>query len=54
MKANYAFFIPDDAAFDLYYLDPATLGHRENTQLTGRILPDVLHFWYEAGTNPPL
>ncbi len=54
MKANYAFFIPDDAAFDFYYLDPATLGHRENNQLTGRILPDVLHFWYEAGTNPPL
>ena len=27
MSANYAFFIPEDAAFDLYYLDPASLGH---------------------------
>lgn len=26
MSANYAFFIPDDAAFDTYYIDPTSLG----------------------------
>lgn len=56
MSSNYAFFIPDDAAFDAYYLDPATLGHRENNQIAGRILPDVLHFYYDATSQqqPPL
>ena len=56
MSSNYAFFIPDDSAFDLYYLDPATLGHRENNQVQGRILPDVLHFYYDPAskTQPPL
>ena len=27
MKANYAFFIPDDEAFENYYIDPIYLGH---------------------------
>ncbi len=39
MKANYAFFIPDDEAFDQYYLDPTTLGHSQ---------PEVLHIYYDA------
>ena len=38
MKANYAFFIPDDEAFDCYYLDPTTLGHTN---------PEVLHIYYD-------
>ena len=38
MKANYAFFIPDDEAFDCYYLDPTTLGHT---------YPEVLHIYYD-------
>ena len=58
MKANYAFFIPEDSAFkaDFYYLDPATLGHRENNLINGPIRPDVLHFWYDEAstTQPPL
>ena len=56
MSSNYAFFIPDDPAFDLYCLDPATLGHRENDLIAGRILPDVLHFFYDATkkTEPKL
>ena len=48
MSANYAFFIPDDPAFDLFYLDPTTLAHRENNDVNGRILPDVLHFYYDV------
>lgn len=48
MSSNYAFFIPDDPAFDLYFLDLASLGHRENNNVNGRILPDVLHFTYDA------
>lgn len=39
MKANYAFFIPDDAAFDEYYLDPTTLAHPKK---------EVLHIYYDA------
>ncbi len=55
MSSNYAFFIPDDRAFDAYYLDPATLGHRENNMLNGRIQPDVLHFYYdETSKTQPL
>jgi uncharacterized surface protein with fasciclin (FAS1) repeats len=38
MKANYAFFIPDDEAFDYYYIDPTTLGHD---------YPEVLHIYYD-------
>ncbi|MBP3788991.1 MAG: fasciclin domain-containing protein [Prevotella sp.] len=56
MSSNYAFFIPNDAAFDLYLLDLASLGHRENNSVSGRILPDVLHFYYntEKKTEPKL
>lgn len=42
MKANYAFFIPDDEAFDQYYLDPTTLGHTQ---------PEVIHFYYDSEKN---
>lgn len=38
MKSNYAFFIPDDEAFNFYYLDPTTLGHE---------FPEVLHIYYD-------
>ena len=45
MSANYAFFIPDDEAFEHYYLDPASLG---GTQ------PSVLRFYYDAKKYPAL
>ena len=51
MKANYAFFIPEDNAFDLYYVDPASLGHVDPTDPT-RKRPDVLHFYYDATKKP--
>ena len=45
MRANYAFFIPDDEAFDQYYVDPIYLGHTE---------PRALKFSYDVTTpaNP--
>lgn len=43
MSANYAFFIPEDAAFNAYYIDPASLGHTK---------PEVLHFYYDEKKNP--
>jgi len=46
MRANYGFFIPEDGAFDLYYIDPASLGHLNNNQV-GTQRPDVLHFYYD-------
>lgn len=45
MSANYAFFIPDDEAFDAYYVDPTTLGHTR---------PEVIRFYYDAKSNPTL
>ena len=42
MTANYAFFTPDDEAFDAWYIDPATLGHGGGTQA------QALHFYYDA------
>lgn len=45
MSANYAFFIPDDEAFDQYYIDPTSLGHSR---------PEVLHFYFDATRNPSL
>ena len=56
MSANYAFFIPDDPAFDLFYLDPTSLAHRENNDVNGRLRPDMLHFYYdkEAKSQPYL
>ncbi len=55
MRANYAFFIPEDQAFDLYYLDPTSLAHLNNNQI-GTQRPDVLHFYYdtEAKSQPYL
>ena len=52
MRANYAFFVPEDAAFDLYYLDPTTLGHLNNNQV-GTQRPDMLHFYtqWKDSTN---
>lgn len=43
MSANYAFFIPEDEAFNAYYIDPASLGHQK---------PEVLHFYYNEKKNP--
>ena len=43
MSANYAFFIPDDEAFDQYYVDPTSLGHTR---------PEVLHFYYDPSRTP--
>ena len=45
MKANYGFFIPDDAAFEKYYIDPVYLKHAQ---------PRVLKFYYDPKTpaNP--
>ena len=45
MSANYAFFIPDDKAFDDYYIDPASLGHSNGTQAY------ALRFYYDASYN---
>ena len=38
MSANYAFFIPEDKAFDFYYIDPASLGKQH---------PEALHIYYK-------
>lgn len=56
MSSNYAFFIPDDEAFDCYYLDPTSLGHRVGGTVNGALQPDVLHFYYdtEKKTEPKL
>lgn len=43
MSANYAFFIPEDEAFNAYYIDPTSLGHAK---------PEVLHFYYNEKKNP--
>lgn len=43
MSANYAFFIPEDEAFNAYYIDPTSLGHQK---------PEVLHFYYNEKKNP--
>ena len=45
MSANYAFFIPEDKAFDAYYLDPTSLGH---TNADGSLRPDVLHIYFDS------
>ena len=47
MSANYAFFIPEDAAFDFYYLDPASLAHTG----TNGLRPDVLHFYFDTNAT---
>lgn len=45
MSANYAYFIPDDDAFDAYYIDPASLGHSNGAQAY------ALHFYYDPSYN---
>ena len=45
MSANYAFFIPEDAAFSFYYLDPASLAHLDTK---GMIRPEVLRFYFDT------
>lgn len=45
MRANYGFFVPDDEAFNDYYVDPIYLGHAE---------PRVLKFSYDASRNMPI
>src|SRR5574344_1245164 len=42
MSANYALFIPDDAAFSKYYVDPTYLGHDQ---------PRALKFYYNTKTS---
>lgn len=42
MKSNFAFFIPDDAAFSRYYVDPTSLG---------KDLPQALKFTWEGDTT---
>ena len=39
MSSNFAFFIPDSAAFENYYVDPCYLGHAE---------PRALKFFYDT------
>lgn len=43
MSANYAFFIPEDGAFDYYYIDPATFGHTQK---------EALHIYYREYNAP--
>ena len=50
MSANYAFFIPTDDAFGLYYIDPTSLGHMRNGQQDAQ----VLHFYFDkTATRQP-
>ena len=42
MSANYAFFIPDDDAFDLYYVDPVCYAKTQ---------PEALHFYYDSSDS---
>ena len=44
MRANYAFFVPENSAFDYYYVDPTSLGHVKDA-VTKTPQPDVLHFY---------
>lgn len=45
MSANYGFFIPEDKAFDYYYVDPASLGHVGPNDVPRA---DVLHFYFDS------
>ena len=45
MSANYAFFIPEDNAFNYYYIDPASLGH---TNADGSQRAEALHFYFDS------
>ena len=51
MSANYAFFIPTDDAFGLYYIDPTSLGHVNALQEQDA---EVLHFYFDkTATRQP-
>ena len=51
MSANYAFFIPTDDAFGLYYIDPTSLGHVNSL---GERDAEVLHIYFDkAATKQP-
>lgn len=41
MTANFAFFIPEDNAFDYFYIDPSSFGKSQQT---------ALHIYYKGGT----
>lgn len=43
MSANYAFFVPQDSAFNCWYLDPTSFGHVTGSTPT----PKALHFFYD-------
>lgn len=45
MSANYAFFIPENSAFDYYYVDPTSLGHPD---VDGEPRADVLHIYFDS------
>lgn len=45
MSANYAFFIPDDEAFDYYYVNPVTLGRSQ---------AEAIRFYYDEKKVPHL
>lgn len=46
MSAEFAFFIPNDAAFDLYYIDPASLGRANGN------VPEAIHYYYNGDVYP--
>ena len=45
MTANFGFFVPDDEAFEHFYVDPTSLGHQQ---------PEALKFYYDASTRTTL
>ena len=45
MSANFGFFVPDDEAFDNFYIDPTSLGHQQ---------PEALKFYYDGTTRTTL
>lgn len=59
MSANYAFFIPDDEAFDFYYVNPVTLGRSQAEALrffydeknSSKIKLRVENYSYDLNTN---
>ncbi|MBR1415594.1 MAG: fasciclin domain-containing protein [Prevotella sp.] len=56
MKANFAFFIPDDEAFEQYYIDPIYLGHNEKRALkfsydAARSTVQAVAYRYNPETN---
>ncbi len=43
MSANYAFFIPENSAFDYYYVDPSSFGKAQK---------EALHIYYKEYNDP--